>query len=356
MDVLPSLPSSSNDWNVCDKYIGAVIILLCILCCLFLIFVYYSCQFIKIMPFHGIYTDRMNYFCILMFLLMINLAISLRICYFSTEIYLKTRHCKSIGSKTFVGIFTYLPVLVFISAVIFSTFSWIYQSRQINEYFNATNRFRKKCTNIWLIISQCMLLIIIIVNITLSFVKENNLKLIYSIFRLVVTFYFISTSICYAWAVRYYYLKLNLFSPKMSQKIKKRVICSILFVSIPLLVRGINNISRYILPVDKIASNSLKNNTIWWPAYIVLYFTLTDFVPMITLMLGMKTILHHCRQNKESSLNLLLNKKSSQIDTTDMDNFKSTSSLIKEGTSFSFNNELSRNAIESRLSPTDSSF
>lgn len=223
------------------------------------------------------------------------------------------RHWKSKGSKTYVGIFTYLPVLVFISAVIFSTFSWIYQSRQINEYFNATNKFRKKWTNIWLIISQCMLLIIIVANITLSSVKGDNLKLIYSIFRLVVTFYFISTSLWYAWAVRYYYLKLKIFSPKMSQKIKKRVVYSILLVSLPLLLRGLNNISRYIWSGDQIASDSLKHNTIWWPAYIFLYFTLTDFVPMITLMLGMKTILHHCRQNKESSQNLLLNKKSSQL-------------------------------------------
>ncbi|CAI2367961.1 unnamed protein product [Moneuplotes crassus] len=299
--------SPSTEFQPCYKYIGALIFLLMYNCGVLPMFLYYSYRFYKI------YKTQSK--CILMFLITINLCVIFRIAQVLNQIRFNVQqiyegdHCSNFTQPICTGgILSYLPLIFLICAIIFSIFNWVYQSQAINEYLHGTSTCVKRLTFLSLVFSICIIICFFIGVVTTScfiFKKQNaegdnfNHEIIkaYEIFYLFVTAGFFIVSTVYIIVGRCYYVSLRRFSGVKAKEMKNRVLYSVLFISIPLYLRGIENIFRKYVLKWKFVSKSLEINDFRYPIFIILFNILTDLLPIIAMMIGLKIVINHYYQN-----------------------------------------------------------
>ena len=81
-----------------------------------------------------------------------------------------------------------------------------------------------------------------------------------------------------------------------------RLILSIIFFSIPLIIKGI----FYVIWVwfgllEPLTWGSIKRNDLGFPLFITIYYTVTEMVPMGAQIISVEIVKHHYEQEKKGS-------------------------------------------------------
>ena len=196
------------------------------------------------------------------------------------------------------GFLIFLPLILLISAIVFSLFNWIYQSMEINKFMNTTSKFSRRLANLILFFSQLLILITLIALFMQSWFLEYSVRHIYDIYSPFIAAGYLITSIAYWLTGCYYYSKLKAFSMKKAKQMKNRIFWSIALISGPLIIRSVYNGIKFEYNLEEIVVRQSRNeNNIYSTVFIVCYYILVDYLPIWTQMVGMILVIDYHYQN-----------------------------------------------------------
>ncbi|CAI2373236.1 unnamed protein product [Moneuplotes crassus] len=284
-----------------------MILMLALTICIIPIFLYYTYRFTKIY--------KLSYKCILMYLLTANLSLISRIVQIANHIHFnfgKSKdHCKHFPSSACqTGFLFSMPLFFMISSVMFSFFNWIYQSQEIKQYLRRSMKAGRRIIDVLLGTAQAIILVFLLVIIVVACGFEEKVLTEDLYFMMFTVCYFIVSTV-FILVGRYYYQCLKKFSPVQAKQMKKRVVLSVMFISGPMYLRGVENLIRFVVDRDRtFIEHSLHNNTFGYPLFIISFYILGDLIPITTMMISMKTVINHYYQSLQCPSSLLLPPKS----------------------------------------------
>lgn len=200
------------------------------------------------------------------------------------------------------GLMSYTTILLFLSGIIFNLFNWLYQTAEIKYFLDRTTN-HQRTLNLMLIGLQITLSSLLILLFTISWVVQLQIITVIKIFSVIFSLWYLFISGAFTFAGLYFYRKLVEFSAAKAQQMKKRIIWSVTLISSTFFIRGWFNLIRVIMKLDKLfISQSLKENTIYYPLFIFFYFTIVDILPIWFQMLATKIVIDHY-QRKLGSIN-----------------------------------------------------
>ena len=193
--------------------------------------VVFAMQFYETYQFIKIYRFRSKW--LIMYFIMLNITIILRMAYHAQEVLLLYGSWTKSISRCVDGVLSFVTVAVFASAIVFNIFNWLYQIIDINKYFGS-NRIPKIFIDVALVVIQIWLtgVIILLFYVFWSFTTDylyfaDKVGWIISSIYFVLSLLFIIVGI-------YYYINLKSFSITKAIQMKRRIILSIFFISFPL--------------------------------------------------------------------------------------------------------------------------
>ena len=180
---------------ICTKYKVVLIIMTIIAFFWFIIVLYTTWRFFKVF---GL-TNKW----LMMFFLLLNLSVLARMGYFIVELNSRyKRHWKA-PPHWIDGIFTFLNIMFFSSAVLFNLFHWWYHIVEINNYLNFSASQNKKIT-IMLIVCQTINYLtygaIFVFTWTDKDIDETAYDSIFYIYDAIVSLMYLIISIAFTWA------------------------------------------------------------------------------------------------------------------------------------------------------------
>ena len=186
---------------------------------------------------------------------------------------------------------------------------------------NTTSKFSRRLANIILFFSQFLILIAFMTLLIQSWFLKYSVSHIYDIYSPIVTTGYLTTSIAYLLTGCYYYSKLKAFSITKAKQMKNRIFWSIILISGPLIIRGINNGIRLAYNLEEyLVVKSMKENNIYCTVFIVCYYIFVDYLPIWTQMVGMRLVIDHHYQNTKLRVIKLSTNNTSSNDRSDDEN------------------------------------
>ena len=132
---------------------------------LFAFLLYQTIKFLRIYGFSSKW--------LVLFFLMLNLYIIMKIAYFVDEILQHSKSCNEAKDKWIDGVLSGINIEIFVSAVWFNIFNWLYQVNDINDLY-LESKFSKWTLDIILILWQLFLLAFIAVHFSLFWYIGSN--------------------------------------------------------------------------------------------------------------------------------------------------------------------------------------
>lgn len=237
-----------------------------------------------------------------MFFVMLNLTFLIKIAYF-IWMYLSIKHYWRLTQIWTLQLFRESNIAVYLSAILFNLYNWNYLIVQINECGNQTSDKwyvrHYKLIYLWLHITN------VVAFITFATVRcsvDDKDRYIDGTIRSIKALVFLTLAGVYMALAYTLYNKVKDFSIHKARMMRLRLILSIIFFSIPLLLKGI----FYVIWVwfgllEPLTWGSIKRNDLGFPLFITIYYTVTEMVPMGAQIISVEIVKHHYEQEKKGS-------------------------------------------------------
>ena len=297
----------------CIKYkvtaglLAAVFFVLSVFWCI------YSVKFVKI------YGMRSKW--LIMFLIMLVLSALSRMVALFIEVTIRRHYCVSPFPKWGEGINTFFNLGVFLSAIVFWLFNWLYQINDINNLMHPRRNY-KIIIDLLLIVIQTVIFVIVCLMFVLSWACENKNHVIRT-FAIVFSVFYFCIGIIFPICGYIFYKKLKLFSYKKSREMKTRILLSAIFISISFILRGWFNIIRISVHFDsKFRIPSQEDNKIGYPIFMIFYYIIVEITPIVFQMVSVKWVV--------DNHNLAINRKSDTLKCIHKDSVDSNKTSLVE--------------------------
>ena len=179
---------------ICTKYKVVLIILTIITFICFILLFFATVKFFKVFRFKSKW--------LMMFFVILNLSVLARLGYFIEEINFRYTNNWKLAPIWINGIFTFLNIMFFSSAVLFNLFHWWYHIVEINHYLNDTTGHNNKIT---IILITCQVINYLIYGVMFVYSWSDKhigkrYKNILYIYDVIVSLSFLMISIAFTWA------------------------------------------------------------------------------------------------------------------------------------------------------------
>ena len=236
---------------------------------------------------------------------MLNISFGLRIAYFVFMYVRFEKKCEFLSGCEF-GYLAFIHNAWFWSAIIFNLFNWAHLISDIKSYYYMrVNSFSLKWLKSTAVIFQIILfaIFISISAISCAYAKDENYLLVDKITRgiNVSIFLFLANLFIYVGIVLH--KNLTTVQNLSSLGMKRRIILSIVLISLPLIFRSIFNIFYIFIDFRKeLFVNSIQERDYRLPAFIILYYGLLELVPMGAQYISVRMVVLYYRSKMDKNL------------------------------------------------------
>ena len=176
-----------------------------------------------------------------------------------------------------------------------STYSTGSTKYEKSRFCYQTARTINKYLDVWLVVLVFWLAAVFVSLIVSSWSNlSDNRESIISVFSIVfwVAYFLMAVSFATTWW--YYITTLKLFSFSRAQIMKPRAVLSAFLIWIPFWIRGWFLIySAATKFEEEFVMESLKNNSMWLPIFLVSYYLSVDILPLGAQMISLKIVIDH---------------------------------------------------------------
>ncbi|CAI2375170.1 unnamed protein product [Moneuplotes crassus] len=226
----------------------------------------------------------------LLFLLLVDASTVGRVAYFIVEIVWRADSCDKSPSICIEVSLYWLSSTLFSAAIVVNIFSWINQTLRIRK-FHYGIRSNKTFFYIAFFIFLALISLIylgFIISACLSTKEEHTM---FKVFKIIYGTSFIVLGVFFIIVGAIFYCQLKKIFKTKAKAMKCQIIFSIISISSSFILRSILTFAMFSFYIyARYRERWLRENTIWFPLILALYFIVSEILPTFYLCMSVKMV------------------------------------------------------------------